>query len=134
MKHTSVYIGVGSNMGDRNANIRRAIDLLKSSEGIKVAKVSSIYETEPVGGPPQGAFLNGVFEIETDLDPFDLLEKLKGIEKELGRERGVKNAPRVIDLDILLFGDEKIDTENLKVPHPGMREREFVQRGLKEIS
>jgi len=127
------YIGIGSNLGDRGKYIESAIDKLRAIKGIEVKKVSSIYETDPVGGPGQGKYLNGVLELETELEPRVLLAKLQAIENELGREKTVKNAPRTIDLDILLYGDEKIDEPGLKVPHPRMREREFVMKPLKEI-
>ncbi|MDP2911973.1 MAG: 2-amino-4-hydroxy-6-hydroxymethyldihydropteridine diphosphokinase [Candidatus Omnitrophota bacterium] len=127
------YISIGSNLGDRKANIEDAIQKLKKSGGVRVSKVSNIYETEPVGGPKQGKFLNGAIKIETTLKPEALLKRLLKIEKDLGRKRTVKNGPRTIDLDILLFGDKKIDEPGLKIPHPRMREREFVMKPLKEI-
>jgi 2-amino-4-hydroxy-6-hydroxymethyldihydropteridine diphosphokinase len=96
--------------------------------------VSSIYETDPVGGVPQGKFLNGVLEIETALTPKALLKKLNAIEKALGRERMVKNGPRTIDLDILYYGEEMIDEDGLVVPHPRINEREFVLKGLRELN
>ena len=120
-------------MEDRRDNIDKAIELVGSIKEVAVVKTSSIYETDPVGGPPQGKFLNGAFEIKTGLNPFRLLEELKKIEKRLGRKRKVKNAPRTIDLDILLFGNKKINTRTLKIPHPRMHERQFVLRGLKEL-
>jgi len=127
------FIGIGSNLGDREKYIKNAIEKLKETEGIEVKKISNIYETEPVGGPKQGEYLNGVMEIETWLKPRELITELQKIEKQLGRIRSVKNAPRTIDLDILLYGDEKIDEPGLKVPHPRMHEREFVMKPLKEI-
>jgi len=127
------YIGVGSNLGDREKYIKNAIEKLKETEGVEVKKISGIYETEPVGGPKQGKYLNGVIEIETWLEPGDLMIKLQKIEKQSGRIRSVKNAPRTIDLDILLYGDKKIDEPGLKIPHPRMYEREFVMKPLKEI-
>lgn len=129
----TAYIGIGSNLGNRNANIAGAIEMVRMIDGVVLKKVSSIYETEPVGGPPQGKFLNGVFEIDTVLGPFRLLGELKKVEDALGRIRKEKNSPRTIDLDILLFGNSKIDSEKLKIPHPKMDEREFVQRGLREL-
>jgi len=129
----TVYIGVGSNLGDRKRNIEKAKSLLELAEGIRFKRSSSIYETDPIGGPKQGKFLNGVFEIKTRMKPEQLLKELKRVEKELGRKRRIKNAPRTIDLDILLFGKEKINTRNLKVPHPRMHKREFVLKGLKEL-
>ncbi len=127
------YIGIGSNLGDRQKHIKNAIEKLKETEGVEVKKISSIYETEPVGGPEQGKYLNGVIEIETWLEPGNLMTKLQKIEEQSGRIRSVKNAPRTIDLDILLYGDKKIDEPGLKIPHPRMYEREFVMKPLKEI-
>ena len=129
----TVYIGVGSNLGDRKRNIEKARALLGLTEGIRFKKSSSIYETDPLDGPKQGKFLNGVFEIQTKMEPIKLLKALQRIEKELGRKRRIKNGPRTIDLDILLFGKEKINTGNLKVPHPHMHKREFVLKGLREL-
>jgi len=120
-------------LGDRKKHIEDAIEKLKNIEGVEVKRVSSIYETEPVGGPKQGKYLNGAIEIETGLGPREFLGKLQDIEKELGRKKTVKNGPRTIDLDILLYGDNKIDEPDLKIPHPNMREREFVMKPLKEI-
>ncbi|MCK4463519.1 MAG: 2-amino-4-hydroxy-6-hydroxymethyldihydropteridine diphosphokinase [Candidatus Omnitrophica bacterium] len=128
------YIGIGSNLGDRQGNINKAISYLKDSDKIEVKKVSSIYETEPIGGPPQGKFLNGVIEIDTDLSPLDLLDRLDEIEMKLGRVHSEKNGPRTIDLDILLYSDTQINNERLTIPHPHMQEREFVLRGLREIT
>jgi len=127
------YIGIGSNLGDREKYIKNAIEKLKETEGVEVKKISSIYETEPVGGPEQGKYLNGVIEIETWLEPGNLMTKLQKIEEQSGRIRSVKNAPRTIDLDILLYGDKKIDEPGLKIPHPRMYERAFVMKPLKEI-
>lgn len=128
------YIGLGSNLGRRAQNIRRALAELGKIEKLKVIKVSSLHETEPVGGPPQRKFLNGVIKIKTDILPHQLLKELKNIEKKLGRKKTVKNDPRIIDLDILLYGDKNIKTKDLVIPHPRMQEREFVLLPLKEIS
>ena len=133
MKRTTSFIGIGSNLGDRDANIEKAMTLVKLIKGVKLEKTSSIYETDPVGGPEQGKFLNGVFRISTTLDPFKLLEELKKIEKQLGRKRRIKNGPRTMDLDILTFGSRKVDAKNLKIPHPRMHKREFVLKGLREV-
>ncbi|MFA5388270.1 MAG: 2-amino-4-hydroxy-6-hydroxymethyldihydropteridine diphosphokinase [Candidatus Omnitrophota bacterium] len=127
------YIGIGSNLGDRRKYIDSAIDKLRETSSIEVKKVSGIYETEPIGGPKQGRYLNGAIEIETGLKPRELLTRLQDIEKELGRIRTVRNAPRTIDLDILLYGEDNIDEPGLKIPHPRMRDREFVMKPLKEI-
>ena len=128
-----VFIGVGSNLGDRKANIEKALELVNLIKGVKLLRVSSIYETEPRGGPPQGNFLNGVLEVKTAESPFKLLDELQKIEKHLGRKRKIKNGPRTIDLDILTFGDKKVNAKNLKIPHPRMHKREFVLRGLREL-
>lgn len=130
---TVCYIGIGSNLGDRRAYIDEAIRLLGSTKGISVKRVSSIYQTEPMGGPVQDKFLNGVIEIETELAPLELFKELAGIEAKLGRVRGVKNGPRTIDLDILYFGRENIDSADLVVPHPRIKDREFVLKGLREL-
>jgi 2-amino-4-hydroxy-6-hydroxymethyldihydropteridine diphosphokinase len=127
------YIGIGSNLGDRLGYIESAIKKLKETDKIKINKISSIHETEPVGGPKQGKYLNAAIEIDTGLNPKELLARLQNIESQLGRKRTVKNAARTIDLDILLYGNDNIDEPDLKIPHPNMREREFVMKPLKEI-
>ena len=113
--------------------INTAIKRLEESQDIRVDKVSPLYETEPVGGPPQGKFLNGVIRVETDLSPRELLDRLKRIEDTLGRKRDIKNGPRTIDLDILTFGDIHIQEEDLVIPHPRMNERDFVKRPLNDL-
>lgn len=127
------FIGVGSNLGSRRRNIQVAIGLLRKSK-IKILKKSSLIETKPVGGPKQGKFLNGVLKIETNLTPFKLLKTLKAIEKKLGRIKAIQNAPRPIDLDILLYDDKTIKTSQLVIPHPRMFRRSFVLKPLKEIT
>lgn len=127
------YIGIGSNLGDRRSYIEGALKELRNNKLIKVSRVSSIYETEPISDIPQGRFLNGVIEIETDIGARALLKELNRIEGMLGRKRSVRNAPRTMDLDILYYGDEIIDEDGLKVPHPRIKEREFVLKGLKEL-
>ncbi|OPX30112.1 MAG: 2-amino-4-hydroxy-6-hydroxymethyldihydropteridine diphosphokinase [Candidatus Omnitrophica bacterium 4484_171] len=129
----TAFIGVGSNLGDREKNIRRAVSYLKTEKGIKVEKVSTLIETEPQGGPPQGKYLNGVIRINTTLSVGGLLNVLHSIEDKLGRKRLVRFGPRTIDLDILLYGSETIDSPDLKVPHPRMFERKFVLKPLLEI-
>src|SRR3989338_7123254 len=129
----TAYIGIGSNLGDRKRYIDSAIERLKDNEDIRVKKISSIYETEPVSPIPQGEFLNGVLEIETALKPRTLLRTLNGIEEALGRERTIKDGPRTIDLDILYYGEERIDEKGLVIPHPRIDEREFVLKGLREL-
>ena len=127
------YIGIGSNLEDRKKYIETSIQKLRNIDGVEVRRVSSIYETEPIGGPKQGKYLNMVLEIDTELEPKELLCNIHIIENELGRKRVVKNGPRTIDLDILLYGDKKIDEQGLKIPHPRMNEREFVMKPLEEL-
>lgn len=133
MKTVTSYLGIGSNLGDRRAHIEDAIEKLRNNTHIKVKRVSSIYETDPVSDMPQGKYLNGVMEIETALGPRELLGVLNEIETALGRERPARNAPRTIDIDILYYGDVAIREDNLTVPHPRIQEREFVLRGLREL-
>lgn len=129
----SVYLGVGSNLGNRCKNIKKAMSLLEGIPGIKLSKISSLYNTLPVGGPKQRNFLNGAIKIKTNLSPLILLENLKGIEKKLGRRKTIKNGPRQIDLDILFYGNILMNTKKLRIPHPYMFERNFVLKPLKEI-
>lgn len=133
-KKRSAYIGIGSNLGDRKANIRMAFELVKLVKGVKFVRAASVYETEPEGDPSQGKYFNSVFKVDTTLGPLELLWELQKIEKHLGRKRKLKNGPRTIDLDILLFGDEKVNKKNLTIPHPRMHKREFVLRGLRELT
>ncbi len=129
----TVYIGIGSNLGNRRENCLHAIELLQK-KGIIVTKRSSLYETEPWGLKDQPRFLNMALEIETGLEPAALLRILKGVERELGREKSLKWAPRIIDLDILLFDNIILNEDNLKIPHPLMHKRDFVLRPLCEIA
>ena len=127
------YIGVGSNIGDRQKFIDSSIAQLKKVRGVSVIRISSIYETDPVSDIPQGKYLNGVIEIETSIGPKALLKELSRIEEVLGRKRTLKNAPRTIDLDILYYGDERVNEEDIVIPHPRMADREFVLKGLREL-
>jgi 2-amino-4-hydroxy-6-hydroxymethyldihydropteridine diphosphokinase len=128
-----IYLSLGSNVGDRAKNLTTAITLLKQA-GIRVHKVSSIYETEPVDYLEQDWFLNCVVEIETDLSARELLRELRAIEARMGSKKPFAKGPRLIDLDILLYGDESIDSEELVVPHPRMLQRRFVLAPLAEIA
>ncbi|MFA7115469.1 MAG: 2-amino-4-hydroxy-6-hydroxymethyldihydropteridine diphosphokinase [Candidatus Omnitrophota bacterium] len=128
-----VYVGIGSNLGDRYDNIAKAVKYIKANGKITVSRVSPLIETDPVGGPLQGKYINGVIELTTELSADELLNVLAEIEDRLGRKRSVKNAPRTIDLDILLFDAQRINTKNLKVPHPLMCEREFVMSPLRQL-
>lgn len=132
---STVLLGIGSNLGDRGSNIERAISLLKEIPGIRLVSVSSLVETKPEGGPSQGDFLNGALKIETALLPLELLSKLKGIERRLGRVKGEPNGPRPIDLDILFYEDIVIvEGKRLTIPHPKLQRRNFVLRPLLEIA
>jgi 2-amino-4-hydroxy-6-hydroxymethyldihydropteridine diphosphokinase len=126
----TVYLGIGSNMGEREENLDRALDLL--SQRMRMGKVSSIYDTEPLGNTNQPRFLNMVCQVFTRLAPEGLLALAKGIESKMGRY-GKSDEPRTIDIDILLYGDEVIDTPELVIPHPRMTERAFVLVPLAEI-
>ena len=127
-----VYLGLGSNLGERQDNLHRALDLL--SERLRKGKVSSVYDTEPLGDVNQPRFLNQVCEVYTMLAPMDLLSLAKGIELKVGRVPGKTNAPRTIDIDILFYGDQVIDTPDLIIPHPRLTERPFVLVPLAEIA
>ena len=129
---STVYLCLGSNMGDRQDNLDRAVELL--SQRLRLGEVSSIYDTEPVGNTNQPRFLNLVCQVYTRLAPTDLLTLIKGIETKLGRSPGKTNAPRPIDIDILLYDDQVVDTPELVIPHPRMTERAFVLVPLAEIA
>jgi 2-amino-4-hydroxy-6-hydroxymethyldihydropteridine diphosphokinase len=136
-KLNRAFIGLGANLGERETQIRSALERLNATPGISVAKVSKLIETDPVGGPPgQPKYLNGAACLRTTLAPRQLLERLLEIEKELGRDRSGKklNAPRLIDLDLLLYEGQTLAEPGLVVPHPRMAEREFVLRPLCEIA
>ena len=132
--HKIVYLGLGSNIGSKKLNLERAIKAISELKGIIVTKSSSFYETEPWGKINQENFINAVIEIITDWPPEKLLKKLQEIEIKMGRQRLEKWGPRNIDIDILLFGDEVLDGQDLKVPHPYMRERLFVLIPLQEVN
>ncbi len=131
-----VFVGLGSNLGDREATILRALARLQDDPELLVVRVSKLRETDPVGYIDQPQFLNGVVELETELPARDLLTRLLTIERELGRTRGegAPLGPRTIDLDLLLYGDEIIAQAGLQVPHPRMHERRFVLEPLAEVA
>jgi 2-amino-4-hydroxy-6-hydroxymethyldihydropteridine diphosphokinase len=128
-----VYLSLGSNLGDREANLERAIEAIEGLPGTRLVRRSALYETAPWGPVPQPDYLNMVVEISTRLGPSELLRRGKEIEREMGRVTGERWGPRPIDIDILLFGDETIETEELTVPHPRMWERAFVLRPLADL-
>jgi 2-amino-4-hydroxy-6-hydroxymethyldihydropteridine diphosphokinase len=130
---STVYIGIGSNLGNRQKNCLRAIELLEK-RGIIIKERSTMYETEPWGIKDQPKFINMVVEIETVLNPNELLRILKDVEKKVGRKESLKWGPRIIDLDILLVDDIIINEDNLKIPHPLMHKRDFVLQPLCEIA
>ena len=134
-KETVAYIGLGSNLGGREAMLEEALRCLREENNLEVRRTSSWYATKPVGGPEgQEEYLNGVIEIATSLRPEELLDRLLAIEDKLGRKRGQRWDSRCIDLDLLLYGEKIIRTEHLQLPHRLMHEREFVLRGLTEIA
>ena len=130
----AVYIGFGSNIGDRLAHVQNAIRALSKTEGITLQKISSVYKTDPVGYEAQAQFLNGVVAIQTHLPPLSLLHTLKNIETAIGRQHRIHWGPREIDLDILIYGDLCLQTEKLVIPHPEMYRRRFVLAPLAEIA
>jgi len=130
----TAFVGIGSNLGDREDNLRRAVELLSAEDGVEVTGVSEIRETEPVGPIEQGPFLNGALRVETDLGPGELLEVLLAVEQHLGRVREERWGPRTIDLDLLLYGDEALDEPGLTVPHPRLHERRFALEPLADLA
>jgi 2-amino-4-hydroxy-6-hydroxymethyldihydropteridine diphosphokinase len=130
----TAFVGIGSNLGDREAHLSRAVELLSAEDRIVVVAVSEIRETAPVGPVPQGPFLNGAVRVETDLSPRELLERLLAVEERMGRVRGERFGPRTIDLDLLVYGDETVDESGLSVPHPRLHERRFALEPLAELA
>ena len=130
--HTA-YLALGSNLGNKEANLRRALELLQQ-RGVEVVKTSSFICTEPYGVTDQPQFLNGVCEVRTSLEPLELLQTLLEIEQEMGRVRLRHWGERNIDLDLLLYEDVVMDTPELKLPHPDMQNRDFVLLPLAEIA
>jgi 2-amino-4-hydroxy-6-hydroxymethyldihydropteridine diphosphokinase len=128
------YIGLGANLGDREATIRRAIELLDEDPAIEVTAVSTLRETDPVGVEDQPRFLNGAVALETELPPRALLERLLDVERQLGRVRsGPRFGPRTIDLDLLLYDGQIVSESGLEIPHPRLHERAFVLEPLSEL-
>ena len=129
-----VYIALGTNLEPRAEHLEKALELFRSLPDVEVKRVSSIYESKPVGYLDQPDFLNLVFEAETDLLPLDLLDRCQSIEQELGRVRTIRFGPRTLDVDIVLYGVESFAEERLIVPHPRMQERAFVLLPLQELN
>jgi 2-amino-4-hydroxy-6-hydroxymethyldihydropteridine diphosphokinase len=129
-----VYIALGGNLGDRRANLERAVELLDADPALELVAVSSLRETDPVGYEDQPRFLNGALAADTALSPRELLDRLLAVERELGRDRrGPRFGPRTVDLDLLLYGDDTVDEPGLTVPHPRLAERRFVLEPLAEL-
>jgi 2-amino-4-hydroxy-6-hydroxymethyldihydropteridine diphosphokinase len=127
------YLGIGSNLGDRLAHLQAAVEGMDAADGVDVVAVSSVYETDPVGGPEQGEFLNAVVAIETERSPRGLLELAHELEAAAQRVRTERWGPRTLDVDVLLVADEQVHEPDLEIPHPRMRERGFVMVPLGEL-
>jgi 2-amino-4-hydroxy-6-hydroxymethyldihydropteridine diphosphokinase len=129
------FVGLGSNLGDREGTIARAVELLSAAAGVEVVAVSQLRETEPWGPVEQPAYLNGAVQLETELSPRALLDVLLAVEQALGRDRtGERWGPRTIDLDLLLYDDVEVDAPGLTVPHPRLHERRFALEPLAELA
>ena len=131
---TLAYVGIGANLGPREETLRRAVELLGRADGVEVVGVSELRETDPVGVVDQPPFLNGAVSVETTLSPRALLDLLLEIERSLGRVRGERWGPRVVDLDLLVYGIEVLDEPGLHVPHPRLHERRFALEPLAEMN
>ena len=129
-----VYLGLGSNISDKFQNLQNAVNLIAQTDSISIKTLSPVYKTKPVGVIDQPDFFNAVLEIETNIPAVELLQICLSIEKKLGRKRMQRWGPRIIDLDLLLYGMEIIRSDQLKVPHPGMHERAFVLKPLADIA
>lgn len=127
------YVGLGANLGDRDVTLEQALALLEAVPGVEVRAVSTLRETDPVGVVDQPRFLNGAVAVDTTLSARELLDRLLAIERTLGRERGERWGPRIVDLDLLLHGDEIVDEPGLRVPHPRLHERLFALEPLAEL-
>jgi 2-amino-4-hydroxy-6-hydroxymethyldihydropteridine diphosphokinase len=130
----TAYLGFGSNLGEREAGINKALVELVRAGACKLIRVSSLYETDPVGIKEQPEFLNAVAEVETELQPLEFLQAIRNVERKIGREKTFKWGPRIIDIDILLYGDTCLTEESLEIPHPEMHKRAFVLTPLAEIA
>lgn len=127
------YLALGSNLGDRANNLKQAIIRLSQEPGVRILRVSNVYETDPVGNVEQDAFLNMVIAVETEHSPEQLLDKALSIEQELGRVRTIRWGPRTIDIDVLLYGHQRVQLERLQIPHPELTKRAFVLVPLRDV-
>ena len=134
MKYVDVFVGLGSNLGNRESFLASAVLMLQNHEQIYIVKESTVIETAPVGDIEQGAFLNQVLQVETELEPAVLLNSCLAIEESQGRVRGEKWGPRTLDIDILFYGNHVLDAPSLHVPHPELHLRQFVLGPLAEIA
>jgi 2-amino-4-hydroxy-6-hydroxymethyldihydropteridine diphosphokinase len=125
---------LGSNLGDRATHLQSAVDRLDAADGVDVVEVSRVYETEPIGGPPQDPYLNAVLAIETELDPYALLALAQQIERDAQRVRAERWGPRTLDIDVLLYDDVRLDDPDLTLPHPRIWERGFVLAPLRDVA
>jgi 2-amino-4-hydroxy-6-hydroxymethyldihydropteridine diphosphokinase len=130
---TLAYVGLGANLGPREITLLRAVDLLAETDGVEVRAVSQLRETAPVGLVEQPLFLNGAVALDTTRSPRELLDRLLEIERGLGRVRDVRWGPRIVDLDLLVYGDRQLDEPGLRVPHPRLHERRFALEPLAEL-
>ena len=130
----SVHIGLGSNLGNMERNLKEAVDRLGAIDATRLLRISSLYFCEPIGGPPQPWYYNAIVQVITSLAPLNILRALQEIEKDMGRTRSERNSPRTIDLDIIFFGEQLINTDDLIIPHPRLLERRFVLEPLVEIA
>lgn len=128
------YLALGSNLGDRLAHLQLAVDVVAAAEGVDLVAVSRVYETAPVGGPPQDAYLNAVIAIDTEFDPHSLLALAQHIERDAQRVRAERWGPRTLDVDVLLYDDIRLDDPDLTLPHPRMWERGFVLAPLRDVA
>jgi 2-amino-4-hydroxy-6-hydroxymethyldihydropteridine diphosphokinase len=131
---TRAYLALGSNLGDRLASLQAAVDELAGAAGVRIDALSRVYETAPVGGPPQDPFLNAVVAVDTELDPHALLALAQQLERDAHRVRGERFGPRTLDVDVLLYGDLALDDPDLVLPHPRMWERGFVLAPLRDVA
>jgi 2-amino-4-hydroxy-6-hydroxymethyldihydropteridine diphosphokinase len=131
--HVRAFLALGSNLGDRLSNLQRAVDLLGRKPGLSIEKSSRVFQTEPVGGPPQPDYLNAVVEVRTTLSPRGVLDACLAVEQEMGRERKERWGPRVIDVDVLTYGHQEVNEPGLQIPHPRIHERGFVLVPLLEL-
>ena len=131
---TRAYLALGSNLGDRLVHLQNAVDALRATNAVRVIAQSRVYETDPVGGPEQDAYLNAVIAIDTDLTPRAVLELAQDLEERAARVRAERWGPRTLDVDVLLYGDVHVDEDDLTIPHPRMWERGFVLAPLRDVA